>query len=312
MDVPALGVRVGIFISAAALMMAGVAIPADADSSNQPAVQAQQERLQHDVELFLSSAIARSHHDEALDRWNSAVCPLVAGLDKEQGEFILARLSQIVKAAGAPLGGEKCNANFFIVFSKTPEPGLKRLENHHDAKAFDHETETQLRQFVDTPRPVRIWYNVGKTSVQGTLLVAAILDPNSGAARHFPAPQELDPVYNRVSPQFSSRLNATPVARDIVSVIVVVDTTQVRRLNFGQIGDYIGMIGLAPIDLDKDLGDAPTILNMFKDSDESRAEMTVWDKALLHALYSTTPNSKAQLSEIQTAVMSDIAANGQN
>jgi hypothetical protein len=41
--------------------------------------------------------------------------------------------------------------------------------------------------------------------------------------------------------------------------------------------NHIGMIGLAQIDLDKDLGEAPTILSLFKRSVESRPmEMTAW------------------------------------
>ena len=294
-------------LAPALALVASIAVTCRADSIDQINVPAQRDQLKHDVDAFVSNAIV-AHDDAALERWNVEVCPLVAGINKEQGEFILARLSQIVKTAGAPLGAEKCNPNFFVVFSKDPVPGLTRLANHHDAKAFNSETEARLRQFVETPRPVRVWYNAGRTSVEGVSLVSAILDPSSGAARHFSAPQGLDPVYNRVSPQFSSRVNESPGKRDILSVIVVIDTTQVRSLNFGQISDYIGMIGLAPIDLDKDLGGTPTIVDVFKDSEGARsAAMTVWDEALLQALYST-PQSKAQLFEVQTAMLNNIAA----
>jgi hypothetical protein len=212
--------RCGLSAVALVLLMS-VAIPSRADSIEQAAVPAQRDRLKEEVDAFASHTIIH-HDDAAFERWNNEICPLVAGLNKEQGEFILARLSQIVKRAGAPLGAEKCNPNLFIVFSKDPEPGLRRLANHHDARAFKDETEAQLKKFVETSRPVRVWYNAGKTSVEGTLLVAAILDPSSGAARHFPAPQGPDPVYNKVSPDFSSRVNESPATRDILSVIVVV------------------------------------------------------------------------------------------
>jgi hypothetical protein len=73
------------------------------------------------------------------------------------------------------------------------------------------------------------------------------------------------------------------------------------------------MIALAHIDLEKDLASAPTILNVFKDSGDARPmEMTVWDKALLHALYSMPQRSKAQLSQMQTAMLNDITAKAQN
>jgi hypothetical protein len=80
-----------------------------------------------------------------------------------------------------------------------------------------------------------------------------------------------------------------------------------------QLCDYIGMIGRAQINLDKDLGEAPTILSIFRGAGESRPkEMTDWDKALLHALYSTPQRNKMQLSEMQTAVLKDITAKAQN
>ena len=73
------------------------------------------------------------------------------------------------------------------------------------------------------------------------------------------------------------------------------------------------MLGLAPVDLDKDLGAAPTILNQFRNSTQlGPMEMTAWDRALLHALYSTPQKSKTQVSEIQTAMLKDIAAKAGN
>jgi hypothetical protein len=53
------------------------------------------------------------------------------------------------------------------------------------------------------------------------------------------------------------------------------DAKQVGNLNFGQLTDYIGVVGLAQINLDKPLGDAPTILKLFGvPKDERRQEMT--------------------------------------
>jgi hypothetical protein len=304
----------GCWVAAALLVLANISFPASADSIDQITVQAQRDRLKHEVNTFVSNAIVQSHYDESLERWNNEkVCPLVAGLNKEQGEFILARLSQIVKAAGAPLGSEKCKPNFFAIFSKDPERGLKQAANHHNAAAFNYETGAQLKKFVETPRPVRVWYNAGTTSVDGANLVSAILDSSSVHARQFGSAQGLDPVYNTLPSQYGSRLNASLVTRDILSVIVVVDATKVRELNFGQLSDYIGMIGLAQINLDKDLGEAPTILSIFRDSGESRPkEMTDWDKAMLHALYSTPQRNKMQLSEMQTEAFKEVTAKAQN
>jgi hypothetical protein len=316
MDVPASSmcrvlsaftVAIGLSLSAAAI---------SAESLDQITVQAQRDRekLKHEVNAFVSTAIAQSHYDESLERWTYApVCPLVAGLNKEQGEFILARLSQIAKTAGAPLAPEKCKPNFFVIVSSDPEPKLKQLADRHNGEAFNYETGAQLKKFVETSRPIRVWYNAGTTSIDGVSMVSGFLDTGSIHAKKFAGPNGPEPVVNTLPSQYGSRLNASLVTRDILSVIVVVDATKVRELNVGQLSDYIGMIGLAQIDLDKDLGEAPTILSLFKRSAESRPlEMTVWDRALLHALYSTPQRNKMQLSEMQTVALRDIAAKAQN
>jgi hypothetical protein len=50
----------------------------------------------------------------------------VAGLNKQQGEFVLARLSEIAKTAGAPLGAETCKPNLYVIVTPDPELLLKQ------------------------------------------------------------------------------------------------------------------------------------------------------------------------------------------
>ncbi len=270
----------------------------------------QREKLKHDVDEFVSAAIVQSHNEESLERWTyDQICPQVAGLNKAQGEFILARLSQIARTAGAPLAPENCKPNFFVIVSADPEPGLKQVADRKGGQAFNYETGERLKKFIETPRPIRVWYNAGSTSIDGASMVSGILDTSSVHARKFGSARGLDPVYNVLPSQYGSRLNVATATRDILSVIVIIDSTKVRDLNFGQLADYIGMIGLAEIDLDKNRGDAPTILSLFRGSGQSRpGEMTAWDKALLHALYSTSQRSKMQMSQIQTTALNEIAS----
>jgi hypothetical protein len=114
-----------------------------------------------------------------------------------------------------------------------------------------------------------------------------------------------------VSPGLGSRLT-TPVVRNIESAILVVDPKQVHQLNIGQLVDYVALIGFAQINLDKEIGQAPSILKVFNATESSPPlEMTAWDRALLHALYSTPQNSVMQLSKMQTAAFKDITAKAQ-
>src|ERR1700675_2279596 len=82
------------------------AIPLYADTSGSVTVTAprEMEQLRQEVDTFVSSAIARPYSRESLLRWDHAMCPLVAGMNHEAGEFVLLRLSQIARAPRAPLG----------------------------------------------------------------------------------------------------------------------------------------------------------------------------------------------------------------
>jgi hypothetical protein len=77
----------------------------------------------------------------------------------------------------------------------------------------------------------------------------------------------------------------------------------------GSGGSHLLELGLPQINLDKDLGQAPSILKVFNASEASPPlEMTPWDRALLHALYTTPQRNVVQLSEMQTAMLRDLTA----
>jgi hypothetical protein len=295
------------WICVAAALLTGFASSIGADSLDSITVEAQRDRAKLEIEVnkFVSSAIVQPHgYSESLWRWKDKLCPLVAGLNKEQGEFVLARLSQIAKTADAPLGSETCKPNLFVIVTPDPERLLKQWWRR-DVDLFDGAAGLSVRRFLETARPVRVWYSASTAGADGQYLIG-LLDATANRARPFGE-------YPKVRvPQANTRLKLTAI-RNMLSVIVVVDSTKIGDLNFGQLTDYIGLVGLVQINFDKHLGDAPTILRLFESQGESRpTEMTVWDKALLHALYSTSQTDVMQISQIQTAALKDIAPKSQN
>jgi hypothetical protein len=129
MDVRSSVTTQSFWICAAVAVLTSLANSISADSLDTVTVQAQRDRakLEREVNKFVSSAIGPpNHYDQSLWRWNDKVCPLVAGLNKEQGEFVLARLSEIAKTAGAPLGAETCKPNLYVIVTSDPELLLKQ------------------------------------------------------------------------------------------------------------------------------------------------------------------------------------------
>jgi hypothetical protein len=248
--------------------------------------------LEQKIKTFVGR-VATKPYDAPLARWQTVapICPLVAGLAKQDGEYLLARISQVAAAAGAPLAPENCKANFYVVVSADPDTLLKAW-NKRDVWMFGDEVDqggAKIRKFLNANSPIRAWYNAELYSDDGVPL------GNSGAERR---------TNNRAS---ATRLvfNET---RDLTSVLVMVDGPRARGVSFKQLASFISMVGLAEIRPDADLTDAPTILHLFAITEADRPTgLSNWDEAFLKALYHTEHTDKQQLAEIKTTMIQDIA-----
>jgi hypothetical protein len=292
-------------ISAVAVVLTASAVPVSADTPESITVQAQRDRekLRHDMDVFVSSVIVPPlNYGDSLWRWKAEVCPLVAGLSKEQDEYVLFRISQIARRVGAPLGSETCKQNFYVIVADDPARMLNKWWKR-SPDLFGGEQGAKVKRFLDTPRPIRVWYNADTQGADGNF-VTGLLDATSTRAHPF----NNEFVVN-VRPSFLGSRITVSATRNIYSVIVVVDSNKVGGLDLGALADYIGVVGLAQINLDKQLGDAPTILKLFTAPEDARpTAMTAWDKALLHALYSTGQTERMQTSQMETVALRDIEA----
>jgi hypothetical protein len=158
-----------------------------------------------------------------------------------------------------------------------------------------------VRRFIDWPRPIRVWYNAANIDAQSGAAFTDALAETAGIGM-----ATVDyPVH--VSPSLGSRLT-TSVVRNIDSAILIVDPEKVQALNIGQMVDYVALVGFAQVNLDKEPAQGPSILKVFSSDGSPAPEMTLWDRALLHALYTTPQRDLMQLSEIETVMLRDVSA----
>ena len=244
------------------------------------------EAVERQVKAFVTQ-IAVKPYDSSLARWQMVVpmCPLVAGLQREDGEYILARVSKIAAAAGAPLAPEHCKPNLYIVVSADPDALLKAW-NKRDVWMFGDEPDqggTKIRKFLNSNSPIRVWYNAELYSDEATPL-------------------------GNMEGRANLRGHATRIVfndtRDLTSALIMVDGPRARGVNFGQLASYIAMLALAEIRTDAGVADAPSILHLFSRSENDRPPgLSSWDEAFLKALYHTEQTDKQQLAEIKTAMI---------
>jgi hypothetical protein len=244
--------------------------------------------IEQRVRKFVN-AIAVKPGDESLARWQNQIplCPLVAGMPKADGEYILSRVSKIATAAGAPLARANCKGNFFIVVTSDPE-GVIKAWSKRDVRMFGDETDqggTKIREFQSS-RPVRVWHNTEFYQFDGTPLGNVELRITEAA------------VANRIE---------TNNYRALSSVMAIVDTRRMKDVSFGQVAAYVAMVGLVQIRPEANVTEAPTILNLFDASGKAPPGLTAWDESFLKAVYQTRITDRTQMAEIKTAMVQDVA-----
>jgi hypothetical protein len=235
---------------------------------------ARRAELKPKVEGFVNE-IAALENEAVLPRWDQEVCPQVTGLSREEGEFMLARISKVAGAAGVPLADERCRPNLFIFVTTQPKELLHGMEERNFTAVFGvNALRASVDEFIDTPRPVRVWYNTASEIARG--------------------PPWIDARGLIVTPLVVSR------------AFVIVDRAQLQGVSVGQLADYVAMVGFAELKPAAHAGDAQTILKLFDASGQAALTgMTDWDRAFLKSLYATEQSGQ-QLAQIASSMVREI------
>ena len=291
-----------------------------ADPPNDPiaqvTVQAQREAIEPRVQRFVNEYL-HLENDEGPARWNSKVCPSVVGMTREEGEFILQRLSQIARDVGVPLAGEQCTpANLYVIVTASPAEVLHAWDKKTHGEIFGDSTIAVIHEFLDTPRPVRAWYNSTQVNAQSgaqgsNVLPAAVnVGSSSAAGLGFSVGQTELPA-----PGFRRNDSGSRITRaatwSLGSVIIVVDKTRLGAVTRQQLADYLGMYAYSRLKPGTHHANAPTILNLFDDlSGQPVQGLSAWDEAFLEALYHSNPSLVHQTQVMVTRMVSHIIPEG--
>jgi hypothetical protein len=266
-------------------------------------IQASAERraLRRKVDRFVAAAIVQPSGD-ALDRWTLPICPLVAGLPKAWGELVLERISAAALDAHAPLAGEVCRPNLFVV-AHDQVAQLVRKWWSRDPTMFsaNHRGIETVYRFFRSKRPIRAWYNTRWQDPDGG---ASCISAESAAVigAGLPLTMQAQACTNGVD----TRLTYTSTGSNITSAIVVVDTSRMKGMSTRQLADYIALVGLAEVRLDAGPTPVPSILQLFGQG-TAPPGLTRWDRALLYSLYHTSQADRLQLPEMEITMVRRIA-----
>ena len=251
-------------------------------------VNAKRERaiLERRVDKFVYG-ITVTPFEDSIARWQmrTPICPLVAGLPQDDGEYMLSRLSQIATAAGASLAPASCQPNFYVIVTSVPGELIAAWSKRNHF-LFGNAGGTKIRRFTTVSTPVRVWYNVQLTDRDGIPCTVRFGIPLCPADGHF----------------------AFGTVRDLASVIMLIDARLAKGISFGQLSAYVAMNGLAEIRAPAKVGDAPSILHLFTDPKSAPPlGLSAWDAAYLKAIYHTQQDDKTQLLAVKESMVNDVA-----
>jgi hypothetical protein len=248
----------------------------------------QQVAIRQRVEVFVRGVTRNPgfSDSESLVRWNVPICLFAAGLPEEDLNNVSARLTQIISAAGASLAREPCQPNLSIIVTSDPDRVLEAWYARNK-QLYGDATPAQIRHFLDSSefRPIRVWRNIDRGRKAGTRLGHFVPSNNDAESSSF--------VRNAVL-GFSS-------------VFAIVDTNLASHATLNQQADYIAMAGLSNVDLDAEIGSAPSILRLFIPSPTPPAGLSSWDAAFIKALYKSDQTSRSQRHDIAERVFNEIS-----
>jgi hypothetical protein len=247
------------------------------------------ERIEREVEAFVGGIAPTGRHD-SLARWGAPICPAVAGLSFDKGQFVYERVARVARDAGVPLAPADCSPNLLIVMTGDAKALLERWFDR-DPRVFNRERGNgAIERTIRAPTPVRVLHNACS--------VAPLL------AKSF-AKRIMDQCGTG---ELGSRLTREAV-RVIYSAIVVVDLQLIRSVEIGALSDYVAMVSLAQLRDDPEFGDTATILRLFDDKQPSRPrELTPWDRAFLTSLYATDAMNATQIAGMKLRMRRELGA----
>jgi len=275
--------------------------PAEPDRQPDVIIRAQREALERRMGGFVRRITQDPRfYDESIPRWRAPVCFAVAGLPTREGSFVLARLSQIARSVGARIARRGCEYNFYVVFTPEPDKMLKQAYRLH-RRLFDEDAGLPaIHRFLSPSKPqaVRVWHNASAVSKDGRPLD---VDAACGSVAVGGHPVPISCQY------FPSRITRYDVFGFSLA-LVVIDTTFPQGVKLGQVADFAAMVGLADIDLDADIGDAPSILRLFAASPHAPPSgLSSWDQAFLSALYHADQSSLTERSQIAARMAHEVS-----
>ena len=203
-------------------------------------------------------------------RRDDPFCVKIVGIDPAYHDVIRKKIRETAKVARAPKEApEGCRPNIHVIFSNDGDALMEALKRKYPS-IINAQPIRKIDELMQSKKPVRWWY---ATKIEGA----------NG-----------EPVIDGRVLRYTASLISSGVEIDLTSTVVIVDINQSNGYPLESVASYISMIAFAQVkDSNADIDSNLSILGMFNDTKPRIAalrNLTVWDRAYLHALYKIAPD----------------------
>lgn len=241
---------------------------------------------------------------EQYARWNTHICPSVAGIPPEDAQRLIDHIALRAHQVGVRTDSSGCSPNLVIVFAPDSDAIAHQIATtRRDLLGYYNEDDVisggraDLDAFANTPRPIRWWHVARRTDNDGNPLgdtqarvghethdavAAASGDLRASGGNGIAGAETVH--------SDGSRMHRS-TRQDLSFALILVDTTRIAGVSPAAVADYVTMATLVQLDPNADLSSYPTVLNLFSASAQHPDQMTNWDTAYLAGLYRSRANA---------------------
>jgi|GEM_PF-1118217 len=217
--------------------------------------------------------ISDTEEQNQFSRRDDPFCVKITGIDPAYHDLIRKKIRETATVARAPKeASEGCRPNIHVMFSKDGDALMAALKRRYSA-IIGAQPIRKIDELMQSKKPIRWWY---ATKMEG--------------ANGEPVSDGIVPTYQR----YTANLISTGIEIELTSTVIIVDINQSNGYPLESVASYISMVAFAQINgATQEASSNSSILGMFN-NDKPRIEalrnLTIWDRAYLHALYKIAPD----------------------
>jgi hypothetical protein len=203
--------------------------------------------------------ISDTAEQNQFSRRDDPFCVKIVGIDLAYHDLIRKKIRETATLARAPKEAPKgCRPNIHVVFSNDGDAMIAAFKRRYSA-IISAQPLGKIDELMQSKKPVRWWY---ATEGRQTGNVSSLISTNFEI--------------------------------DLTSTVIIVDINQSNGYPLESVASYISMVAFAQINgATREATGNSSILGMFN-NDKPRIEalrnLTIWDRAYLHALYKVAPD----------------------